>query len=102
MCQSITGLQPASMATAMMDLRLCRICGENKPLSEFRIGPGGRFKSICRECTETLISVYLGGEGLRRCTTCGRPTTNYRCGSCWIKIRGSASPDSGLDPDYLP
>lgn len=24
----------------------------------------------------------------RRCTTCGKPTTNYRCDDCWHKMRG--------------
>ena len=24
---------------------------------------------------------------LRRCTTCGQPTTNYRCPPCWDKVR---------------
>ena len=26
----------------------------------------------------------------RSCTTCGRPTNNYRCDKCWTAIRGEA------------
>ena len=24
----------------------------------------------------------------RSCTTCGRPTSDYRCAACWVKLRG--------------
>ena len=29
----------------------------------------------------------------RRCTTCGRPTTDYRCAECWLAIRGEVTED---------
>ena len=66
--------------------RTCRICGETKPLTDFRTGPQGRKKSLCLQCTDDLIRIYLG-PGLRKCATCKRPTTNYRCGTCWKKMR---------------
>lgn len=81
--------------------RQCRLCHERKGLSEFRIGPSGRTKSICRECTDTLIIACLG-ELPRRCATCRKPTANYRCAGCWAKIRGSGNNGSGFDPNYLP
>ncbi len=36
----------------------------------------------------------------RRCTTCGAPTTNYRCEDCWRKLRGFSCEDmaQGIDP----
>lgn len=37
---------------------------------------------------------------IRRCTTCGAPTTNYRCEDCWRKLRGFSCEDmaQGIDP----
>ena len=81
-------------------VRLCRVCHEEKPLSEFRIGPSGRIKSICDSCTEALITAAYGA-GIRRCATCGRLTANYRCSACWKAIRGEMDMN-GLDPNYLP
>ena len=36
----------------------------------------------------------------RRCTTCGAPTTNYRCENCWRRLRGFSCEDmaQGVDP----
>ncbi len=36
----------------------------------------------------------------RRCTTCGAPTTNYRCEDCWRRLRGFSCEDvaQGVDP----
>lgn len=31
------------------------------------------------------------GEKKRKCTTCGRPTNNYRCDACWAKIKSQAT-----------
>lgn len=28
---------------------------------------------------------------MRSCTSCGQPTTDYRCSKCWAKIRGEAA-----------
>ena len=99
-------MQPVTTHNSSLDLpavplRLCKVCKEEKPVSEFRIGPSGRMKTICGECTDAIILACLGA-GLRRCTTCGRPTANYRCSSCWAKIRGSGNTGIGLDPNYLP
>lgn len=35
-----------------------------------------------RRAKEKEPSLYM-----RRCATCGRPTTNYRCTKCWSEIR---------------
>jgi DNA-directed RNA polymerase subunit RPC12/RpoP len=82
-------------------LRICKVCLEEKPFSEFREGYSGRIKSVCSECENILrITHELGG--IRRCTTCGRPTANYRCGKCWAIIRGDVTDFRRLDPNYLP
>lgn len=82
-------------------LRICKVCLEQKPCSEFREGYSGRMKSVCSECEDILrITRELGG--IRRCTTCGRPTANYRCSKCWAIIRGDVSDLRRLDPNYLP
>ncbi len=85
---------------ANVELRLCKVCHEHKAVSKFRVGHGGRLKSICDGCTEAIISAALG-DGIRRCATCGRLTANYRCSACWRTIRGD-SDSNGLDPNYLP
>jgi len=77
-------------------LRCCRICGENKPLTAFHVRPDGRMKSLCRQCTDDLITAFCGLKN-RRCTTCGRPTNNYRCAGCWKKIRAKSY---WLPPDF--
>lgn len=100
MSQIQTSSYPDSI-NAALTMRLCRVCHEEKPISYFRIGPSGRVKSICDGCTETLIAAYYGVSGLRRCTTCGRPTVNYRCGCCWKKIRGEDFDDNGYGFDDL-
>jgi len=82
-------------------MRQCRTCREDKPLTEFRVGPSGRVKSICDGCTETLIAAYYGTAGLRRCTTCGRLTVDYRCSSCWKKLRDPDVYDGGIDTESL-
>lgn len=97
--QLVAGL--VHVDTASSSLRTCRVCEEQKPLSEFRMGPSGRMKSICNECADILLSAHYGA-GLRRCATCGRPTANYRCSKCWAVIRDGETNFSGLDPNYLP
>lgn len=39
-------------------------------------------------------------RGQRRCTTCGKPTINYRCHACWRALRGfgaSCAQDDGME-----
>jgi predicted amidophosphoribosyltransferase len=86
---------------AASSLRTCRVCQEQKPLSEFHMGPSGRLKSICSDCVDVLTFTHYGA-GLRRCATCGKPTANYRCSKCWAVIRNGETNFSGLDPNYLP
>ena len=42
----------------------------------------------------------LGVMKKRKCTTCGRPTSNYRCNACWIAIRGQSYEEQPLDLTY--
>ncbi len=79
--------------------RTCRVCGKEKELSKFSVGFNGRLKSICERCAEAIINSRSGREGRRRCADCGRPTRNYRCGRCWIALRGHVD-DAGLDPRF--
>lgn len=37
----------------------------------------------------------------RKCTDCGKPTTNYRCESCWIKRRGFGTSEASGYVDEL-
>ena len=41
----------------------------------------------------------------RRCASCGRPTADYRCPTCWERKRkksgGSAETQQRTDGDYL-
>jgi hypothetical protein len=36
----------------------------------------------------------------RRCATCGKPTTDYRCPACWIKLRGFTAEEAAAR-DYI-
>ena len=36
-------------------------------------------------------------NGKRPCHDCGRPTNDYRCASCWEKLRGYASAEGRLE-----
>jgi hypothetical protein len=81
-------------------LRLCRVCGEEKDISAFRVGHAGRQKSICAECADALIAACLGPGGSRRCVDCKRLTADYRCRVCWKRIRGAVDA-SGADETYF-
>ena len=37
----------------------------------------------------------------RRCTTCGRPTSNYRCDECWRAIREGQDEILGFDSEVM-
>ena len=39
-------------------------------------------KNTYRRAKDEERSMYI-----RKCATCGRPTTNYRCSKCWSEIR---------------
>lgn len=47
-----------------------------------------RFIEIPR--SETDIQ-EAGMKPLRKCTTCGKPTRDYRCSACWVKIRAAST-----------
>lgn len=34
-------------------------------------------------------SIESAPRHTRTCATCGKPTNNYRCGSCWAAVRGA-------------
>lgn len=36
----------------------------------------------------------------RKCTDCGRPTSNYRCEICWQKLRGDLDPEPMGEADF--
>ncbi len=80
--------------------QICRTCKEEKCLSQFSVGQAGRRKTICNDCVRAIITVYYGSGGLRRCTTCGRLTIDYRCARCWRKIRGFDL-DVGVDCEII-
>lgn len=80
-----------------MARQTCIICHRNRELDAFRIGTRGTRKKTCASCEDKLLKK----AGItRRCHDCGRPTNNYRCASCWRKLREEDV--SGIDPQYLP
>lgn len=80
-----------------MERQTCVICHRNKELDAFRPGVRGKYKKICAACEDKILKK----AGItRRCHDCGRPTNNYRCVSCWRKLREDDG--CGMDPQYQP
>ncbi|XPV77707.1 MAG: hypothetical protein ACNI27_07250 [Desulfovibrio sp.] len=46
------------------------------------------YKEPSRYQYETAPAESYKKISKRKCTTCGKPTSNWRCQSCWDKIRG--------------
>lgn len=85
--------------TSIDGKRLCRVCHEEKLVSQFGLSQSGRLKSICEDCIEALTAAYYGLSGLRRCATCKKLTVNYRCTRCWKLIRETEVEKSSYDTD---
>ncbi len=52
-------------------------------------------KSRARAQQNGYVSRRESATGSRRhCATCKKPTTDYRCPACWIKVRGYAAADT--------
>ncbi len=80
-----------------MERQTCVLCHRRKASGDFRCNLLGKRKKICVSCEDKLLKK----AGItRRCHDCGRPTNNYRCVSCWRKLRDSNG--NGIDPQYLP
>lgn len=67
-----------------------------------------RMKSMAIEYNTRFIKpkrqgidyIEFGVGALRRCTTCGAPTKNYRCEACWIKIRATTTSCDEPNSEY--
>lgn len=84
---------------------ICRTCGKvftpkNNPIQIFcdRTCFFASKAGLSRE--EMLASQKKENpdDTMRKCHDCGRPTIDYRCPSCWAKIRNKSVP-SGI-PEY--
>jgi len=65
--------------------RTCTSCGERF------VGRSWGANPLCGACRRLGKTNRQAG---RRCHDCGRPTPNYRCESCWRKVRrGNADAD---------
>lgn len=82
------------------------------PVAAFRCGSSNNSRVAGKEATQAGMAEQQMHEGAlqesppvkakrrRRCTTCGAPTTNYRCEDCWRRLRGFSCEDvaQGVDP----
>lgn len=70
------------------------------PAPDMRIAAKNRARSEKQRQEKQTGSAH----NRRKCTTCGKPTYNYRCDACWRKVRGfgtdeaveKASPFDGI------
>ena len=84
-----------------------------RPIAEFKQYNGSIPRVAARYATGASMAGQQAHEGTlqqappvkakkrrRRCTTCGAPTTNYRCEDCWRRLRGFSCEDvaQGVDP----
>lgn len=75
-------------AQAISQLQECSVCHAVKPLEAFQDHTDGSGKkTICRTCEVRKLAEDKA-RGIRRCTTCGRRTINYRCAQCWVRLNG--------------
>ena len=93
-----------------MDIVRCLDCGKQIPLIQV-------IRGRCPECVrrrkaESNQAYYRRTRSLgdsirpapgRVCHDCGRPTSNYRCRSCWAKIRSDSikSVEDFGDSEYI-
>jgi hypothetical protein len=66
-------------------------------LLEETFGPGAAqaagypIPDMARAATRRAATALRESSPRRRCHDCGKPTTNYRCQACWIRLRGDSS-----------
>lgn len=66
----------------------CSVCHSLKNIESFSDRPDGMGKRhVCRTCEIRRLADDKA-RGIRRCVTCGRRTTNYRCAQCWVQVNG--------------
>lgn len=75
-CDACLGLE------APEGMKICRKCGETKPLTAFTLRAPGRYKNQCRRC-------HNGGAESLPCTNCGRRFTRFDgekvlCAACRV------------------
>ena len=75
-------------------------CTGSKTCVAGREAQGGMAERQAREGVLQEAPPVKAKKRRRRCTTCGAPTTNYRCEDCWRKLRGFSCEDmaQGVDP----
>lgn len=77
----------------------CCICLQSKRLDFFNDRPDGSGKKhICRNC-EIRKRAEMKSRGIRKCSTCGKPTINYRCARCWREFYGLNPLDANVASD---
>lgn len=78
-----------SDATGLIEeVQECSVCHAARSLASFSDKPDGTGKRhLCRSCEIRKLAEDKA-RGIRRCVTCGRRTSNYRCAQCWVRITG--------------
>ena len=77
----------------------CEYCGELRIVKDrkARFCGGSCAKKAYYAGQDTREYPILRERCKRRCATCGEPTNNYRCDSCWQAIRGEGDAMEAID-----
>lgn len=72
--------------------------GEWRPVPDMQRVSRSRASTGKKEWAACVQDKALLKGGQRRCATCGKATTNYRCYACWRSLRGfGAAQDDGME-----